>query len=480
MDRDAARGFAAKGSSSVASSPKAASRRRSHEAQPAAVKKLAPAALSRSQIKRSMRISVPEGMAWALMVGFGELSFPLDAIRLGASRLEQGLVISVALFAGSLGALVALRLLSRMGRRRPLVAGGAFLQSANLLALAVADLTGRSSPTLVIAAACVHQICGQACGTGWASWYGDLVPARIRGTYFGRRNRWVHLTTCVGTLASGGLLQWLERPFPGRGFACVFALAALARFASAIVLANSPETRFHGLPARSRVKSFFASDRGVNARKLLAVFALLSFFVYVSSPYFTPYMKKELGFSYLEYTAATLALVLAKVTFLPIWGRALDRHGPRHVFALSALLLSLVPLPWLWTGGLGWAIVAQAFSGFAWGGYEIAHFALLVEASYKRTRPHVFATLYVVCGSAQLLGSLAGAAVAALASGNLKAVFAASLAGRFLIGVLMPKLVPPSSQHGPIDRKKLLLQVIGLGQSGGIVRRPFASPDREA
>jgi hypothetical protein len=47
-------------------------------------------------------------------------------------------------------------------------------------------------------------------GTGWSSWFGDLVPEDGRGRYFAKRQRWVHLSTCLGLIVAGGALAIAE------------------------------------------------------------------------------------------------------------------------------------------------------------------------------------------------------------------------------------------------------------------------------
>ncbi len=49
-----------------------------------------PAPLSSHTTLRAMRLSALEGVAYALMVGFGETYFLADAVRLGATTLKQG------------------------------------------------------------------------------------------------------------------------------------------------------------------------------------------------------------------------------------------------------------------------------------------------------------------------------------------------------------------------------------------------------
>jgi len=417
------------------------------------------------------------------MVGCGETYFLANAVRLGATPLQQGLVITLPLCVGAGGAVLSIAMLAKVARRKPVVVAGAALQVAALAAVAATDVIGLLEPGLLIALACVHHAGGQAAGTAWSSWYGDLVPEHVRGRYFARRNRVVHVATCAAILGAGLMLQRLEPGAAGdvaagaggAGYLAVLAIAAAARLASVALLAASPEPRFAGLPGAKRTLGFLRTVRGTRAWRILTIGAAIQLVVYVASPYFGPYMLEGLRFTYLEYVAATMAVVLAKIVALPAWGRTVDRRGARPTYALAALLVALVPLPWLWAKGLGWVVVGQSLSGLSWAGYEIAYLSGLLWASTKRTRPYVFAAQTLLNGSMQLLGGLAGAALLAAAGREFRVVFAVSLLARLALAAVVPRVVPRGEGEEP-GRAVPLLRVIGFRAHGGLTHRPVDGP----
>ena len=69
-------------------------------------------------------------------------------------------------------------------------------------------------------------------GVGWTSWVRTWVPARLRGKYFGRRNRWLNLSTVIFLALALVLFQWDEKAlWP---FQVLIATAVLARYAGLI------------------------------------------------------------------------------------------------------------------------------------------------------------------------------------------------------------------------------------------------------
>ena len=426
------------------------------------------------------------------MIGLGETYFPANAVRLGASPVELGLVVGLPLCLGAAGPLTAIALLRRARRRRPLVAATAAAQAAVLVSLAVLDATGYLGPRLLIAHACAYQMCGMGSATMWSSWYGDLVPTEERGRYFARRNLNVQLATLLAALLAGALLQLLEPQASeaaargggggGLGFQTIFGVAALARLASVTLLLRSPEPTFRGISGAARTLAFLGTERGRGATRLLALGAMIQFTAYIASPYFTPYMLTDMKLSYLQFTIATVTVMSFKSLLLPRWGRAIDTHGPRATYALCASMVALVPVPWLLHAVLpapfAIAVASQAYSGVAWAGYELSYFNVMLSSSYRRTRPQVFAAQNVFNGSAQLLGSIAGAALFGLVGRQFLLLFAASAAVRLSVAMLAPAWLPRAEQG--VGRGELLLRVVGVRPAGGgLAHRPVDEVEEE-
>ena len=429
-----------------------------------------------------MRLSLADALFYALMVGAGEVYFLADAVRLGATPLQQALVVTLPLCVGTLGPVMSLGLLGRFRRRKPVVVTAASLQAALLLSIVVVDLSGRLSPNALIGLACGYQIFSQAAGTAWASWYGDVVPGRIRGRYFATRNQIAQLATSASLVAAGLLLQGLEPGAAGAvaagagglGYAIIFGSAAAFRIVSVSLLAMSPEPPPELLSNRHETLAFARSNDALPVRRILLFAAAMQLTVYLASPYFGPFMLEELRLSYTEYMAGSVAVVVLKFASLTSWGRLVDRYGARSVFLLAAVLVALVPLPWLWTRGVALVIVAQALSGLSWGGHELSQFSLLLETSPTRSRLHVFAMMSVLTGLAQLLGSLLGGWLLIAVDRRFAVLFVVSAGARLLVALSAPQVIPSEIGARTIGRRRMFLRLLGFRASGGVESRPIA------
>lgn len=437
-------------------------------------------------VQRALRLSMAEGSAWACMVGLAETYFIATAVHLGASAAELGLTVALPLALGGLGPMLALVLLRRWPHRRWFSVLAVSLQVLTLAALAVLLWRDQLPVAGLIAGLCLYQMTGQAAGTAWASWYGDLVPATSRGRWFSQRNRMVYLSTCVGLVAGGGFLQWIE-PLGVAGaqsrvgFAALFAVAALFRVVSTVLLARSPEPRYAGVSTRSHVARFVRTERGSQAVRILGLGAIFHFTVYASSPYFAPFMLEELRFSYFEYMIASLSVIVSKAVFASMWGPQVDRRGAKRVYLISMLCVALVPLPWVWSHGLAMVLFAQVLSGLSWSGYEVGYLAILLENSTSKTRPYVFAAQSLANGLMQISGVMAAAHLLLPHVGGFRDVFMVSVVGRILVAATAPFVIMGIRERG-VGTRRFSLKFFGLRAHGGFSLRPILTdenPDDE-
>lgn len=441
-------------------------------------------ALASQEFDRALRLSIREGAAWAGMVGLAETYFLATAVHLGGGPLALGLTVALPLALGSAGPLATLGVLRRAPERRTWCVRAVRLQIGTLLTMSALLALERLTVPLLITGICLYQMSGQAAGTAWSSWYGDLVPARTRGTWFARRNRVVYLSTCAG-LAVAGLILHLIEPAGVRGsnsrigFAILFALAALARSFSAALLARSPEPGFRGLPRPGQVLRFVRTARGDQAVRVLLLGALFHFAVYWSAPYFAPFMLEDLEFSYAQYMTASLCVIVFKALLTSSWGRLIDRRGAKRVFLATMLLVALVPLPWVFAEGLGVVLLAQAVSGSSWSGLEVSYFSLLLETSTRRTRPFVFAAQSISNGLFQLAGVLVAARLIFPRVGDYRDVFAISVAGRLGLTLAAPLLLLGIRRGPAAVWSRLGLRPFGLRFNGGFSMRPVLAPEPE-
>jgi MFS family permease len=240
-----------------------------------------------------------------------------------------------------------------------------------------------------------------------------LVPARIRARFFSRRARIANLGVLAGLIAGGLTLEHLtdDASGPVFWFAAVFAAGAICRAGSALSLSLQTET---GPPDNHRVVRGLELMRrfrhGPDGRFILfMIFMTLG--VQVAQPFFIPFMRVELGFSYDHVLALVGASFVAKGLAQPLWGLFAHRYGAVHLLWMGGL--GIVPLSALWlaSDSFWYLLASQLIAGAAWGAYELASFLLLVETTREQERTSLWATYNLLNSTAMVGGSVIGAKV---------------------------------------------------------------------
>ena len=93
-------------------------------------------------------------------------------------------------------------------------------------------------------------------------------------------------------------------------------------------------------------------------------------------------MLKDLGFSYLQFTAVTAAELIASFLTMGLWGRMIDDNGTKNVLYISGLLTPLIPFFWLFSNNFYYLLIVEAFSGVAWAGFNLSSSNFIFDAKY--------------------------------------------------------------------------------------------------
>ncbi|RME71658.1 MAG: MFS transporter [Verrucomicrobia bacterium] len=188
-------------------------------------------------------------------------------------------------------------------------------------------------------------------GVSWTSWIQEWVPERIRGKYFGRRNRLLQLSTVVFLLTAGEVLTRIDGDNRVLGMQILIlvavALRAVSIFLQHRILRTSerPE-REGGHDIRSQMRVM------LQRRPLLWYFAFGAVFGLANGtfgPFFMVFLYDGLQ---MPVSEVSMLIVISSVTgaiAMPAWGQFLDTHGNRPTM-IVALALWMLP-------GFAWALL---------------------------------------------------------------------------------------------------------------------------
>jgi MFS family permease len=364
---------------------------------------------SRLVVKKSLRLAVLDGGAYAAMMGLTQNYITPYALALQASTLQIGLLSSVPGFVTAFSQLAAPDLVERAGSRKRMMLSAVFTHAVMWLPLFLLPYLFRSAGVWwLIALFTVCSVADALSNPAWGSIMADLVPEDLRGRYFSFRGRIAGLITLVCSLIAGGVLQVFSgNVFPG--FAIIFGGATVFRLLSFSFLSRMHEPpvvreRENAPSVKQIVRNLGASNLG----RYMVYIALIYFGMMISGPFFSVFMLRDLHFGYFTYTIVASATIVSNLVFLPFWGRRADRAGNMKIIQITSRLMPVVPLLWLVSGNPAYLVFANVVSGFTWSGFNLASLNFVYDASDPGSRTKQIAVFNSISWLAVCTGALLG------------------------------------------------------------------------
>jgi MFS family permease len=336
----------------------------------------------RSSLRRDLLVSTVDAMAFSVMVGCGETYFSAFALALGLGPVAAGMVASMPILVGAVLQLAAPLAVARIGSNRRWVVVCTLVQACCFIPMVWWAIRGHAGLWELLVAASLYWSAGMASVPAWTAWMATLVPDQLRTPYFANRNRLGQFAVFLGFVVSGLVLQWGEaREALLAAFAAMFGVAGVARLVSTACLCVCREPRPPGadatatpaaVPLRQRV---VGALRGMAGRRSGPIVAYLCCFVFgtqMAAPYFTPYMLRELGFSYHAFMLVFGTSFLSKALLLPAIGRLASRVGPLRLIWMASLAIVPLALLWLPSRNVAYLCGVQVLAGACWAAYELA------------------------------------------------------------------------------------------------------------
>ncbi len=439
------------------------------------------------RIKKSLKYSVLDGAFAASMIGFGESFFGAFAVFLKANNIHIGLLSSLPLLLGSLSQMFSNRLIKLLRSRKVLVTSAAFLQGVMYIPVAFVFFFGTMKVVYLVFFACLYWIFGMILSPAWNSWMGDLVDEKKRGTYFGRRSKITGSATFLAYMAAGYILQrYADNPaLEYTGFVIIFCLAFSSRMLSVSFLMKKYEPPYEVVHAAEfGFWEFIKQARFRNYGLFVIYLSTMNASVYISAPFFTPYMLYDLKIDYMTFAVINAAAIITKIFFLPVWGRSSDRFGTRKVLGLTGFLMPFTPILWMFSHDFYYLIIIQVYSGFIWAGFEIASFNFIFDTTTPQKRATAIAYFNVINGIAIFTGAMIGGLIVRYNTVFWsKYIFVFVLSGvvRYIVSFLFIPKLKEVRQVERIPYTKLFLKVISTLPTTGLVYAliPFLKKDED-
>ena len=434
-------------------------------------------------IRRDLRFLIGDGVAWAVMTGAGEWQFVLFALAIGMGEVASGLLATIPMFIGAVLQLVTPWGARWVGSLRRWTAFCAGVQMASLLPLVIGAWIGSMPWWLLYATISLYWASGFMTGPTWITWFTTLVPRRIRPMFWARRSIWIQGSLGLGLSAALILQQGESMGRQLEAFALVFAIAALARGVSTWCLSSQSEPRPELAeaiepPTPAVMRRLLSEPR---TRGLLAYMLAFYFCVYVTAPFFGPYMREHLGLEYWQIMCIQFGTFGSKVLFMPLVGRMVRRLGPGRVLWFGALATTPAAVFWVFAEPWWLLVLLQVYVGFGWACWENGSFLLTFDTIPEDRRTPIMTVYQLALAMVMVLGSLVGGgileffgteAVASIAGTTLVAGYAAIFvltSGMRIVSLFMLASIEPSGLQIRNRARRVLVWTVGAipGMPGG-------------
>lgn len=178
-------------------------------------------------VKKSLNLSIKDGVAFAATTGFGDNYINPFAIALGASNFQIGLLSSIPQFLPALLQLMVADMTERLGSRKKIIVRSVFFHAFMLLPIALIPyLPAFVQVSVLIGFYTLYMLFASLAGPAWGSLMADLVPEGKRGVFFSKRSRLIGIVTLATTFLAGYILH-LFKTQSLIGFTVIFCLAMI-------------------------------------------------------------------------------------------------------------------------------------------------------------------------------------------------------------------------------------------------------------
>lgn len=421
---------------------------------PETEKALAPTFFSKvtkTETRTSLEVSTLDGVYATIFSSItGGVLLTNFLVELKATPMQMGMLASIPMMANllqPLGAYLADRSTSRY-KYSVWVYFPARLFWL-LLVLAIVWLSWRHTDShflisLVLGIVFLSNFLGALGSASWLSWLAALVPRRLRGRYFGFRNRAASLTSMICVPLMGlGISNWPGGTIQGYGFLLMVGVIAgvislgYQYFMTdvnpqALKTKTSESCQIFGEDETNCNQDSVSILKDKNFLVFLLYFSTWMFAINLSSPFFNIYMLDSLRLNvswvtlYNSLSAATNLLVLVW------WGRLADRIGNRPILLLIGVIVALSPLLWLGVGTdslsmLLWLPLLHILMSGTWVAIDLCCNNLQLGIARMENCALYFATAAAVAGVSGALGTTVGGFLAQFSySGGFIGLFALS------------------------------------------------------
>lgn len=358
----------------------------------------------------SRRYGLRDGACQAITQGSGEQYLSAFALLLGANPFQLSVLSALPQLIGTGAQLASVKLLRWFPDRKALIRAGTAGQALTWVPILLLPLLfPAAGPWLLIFGTALYFACNQFTTPTWNSFIADHLDEHERGAYFARRATIMASLSFAALCLAGWLLTvWQDEMFAWIGFALIFAVAGVARWISALAVANVDD--IHATPFLDSSPSFrqFLARTSISFRRFLLFSGAMHAAVLIAAPFFVLYMLRDLRLAYWGYGTWLAAGILGQLITLKAWGRFGDRFGNKALLTVTGFMVPFLPMLYLAGTDLLFLLLVNFLGGVTWGGLALGLQNYVFDAVRPEDRAKAVATYSTINALGWCLGAFLG------------------------------------------------------------------------
>lgn len=294
-------------------------------------------------------------------------------------------------------------------------------------------------PTAFAVLLTISTLSNSICSVAWSSSISNVVPARISGSYFGRRNLAFGAWTLIAVLTAGKIVDLFDDA--PHVFGWIFAAAGAARLTGLLFLTKM---KFPKVVMEQRAETYQLSDLlkpliNANYRTYMLFVGTWGMFLNMGMPFYTVYLIRRLGVNVGHTLVLTTLATLGGILTLKSWGVLADRFGAKPVQYVCAY-------SWCFVGLIAWAItspdreahlmLSYLIVGGATAGFQLTQFNLMLKLIPPGQASAYIAVFLATTSALTCLGPLIGGILLAVLPDQLGTVFGERISDHHLLFTL--------------------------------------------
>ncbi len=248
----------------------------------------------------------------------------------------------------------------------------------------------------------------------WIAWISDLIPLKIRGRFFSTRNQILLIIGLTFSYIISYHVDLFENSYKALRYksilglehffipqnqaiflAFVYIFASIIGIIGLFFLSLQPERKRLHHKAKSLSEVFSEPFKDKNFRLLLVFGSLWMFATGVGSPFWGPFMLKNLKMGLFQVQLYNTLHMGSSLLAFSFWGKFIDRFGNKTAMKICVLLGGLNPVFWLFMSAQNYSLlwVEAVLSGFMWAGTGIVTTNFVLSIAPKR-REQAYSGIY--------------------------------------------------------------------------------------